>query len=97
MRVHELKKILELAGNEEEVVVLLTTSGSIGCRPNSKIVDAEPGMDWEMGKFILKTEDKIEVVNESLSKLIRLQKEYDELLHRFKDLKLSQDITKPLR
>jgi hypothetical protein len=57
----KVKELLPLLTHEEDDIVVILGSPSIGPRAMTDVTDAHHGFDWERGKLILKTKETVTV------------------------------------
>jgi len=72
MKVSDLKRLLEYAKDDDEVMISIhlpyTTVGAI---PMVAVKNAASGFDWEQGKFILHPEEKLTNFDKDFAKQMK--------------------------
>jgi rubrerythrin len=83
MKLSELKQVIELYKShtpewkDEELVVVVKTSGSVGGTPSVKVKSLHSGFDWDSGKLMIYTEEPVMKVNQQT--LDELRKEAEKI------------------
>ena len=81
MKLSELKRIIDLTVeslmpyDDPEVMVNITTSGSVGGTPCVKVKNAFKGFDWDSGKFIIMSDEPVMKVNQKTVEELRKEAE----------------------
>jgi hypothetical protein len=72
MKVGELKRALEYAKDDNEVMIAITLPyATIGAIPMVAVKNAANGFDWENGKFIIRPEENLTPSNNEFAKQMK--------------------------